>query len=140
MSSANLDLVRSIFAAWERGDFSSADWADPEIEFGFVDGPEPGTRTGLAGMAQANRAWLTAWEETGMRADEYRELDAERLLVLFHFSGRGTTSGIDLGQIGTKAASVVDVRGGKVTRLVFYWDGDRALADLGLAPDTGGRE
>jgi ketosteroid isomerase-like protein len=75
-----------------------------------------------------------------MRADEYRELDAERLLVLFHFSGRGTTSGIDLGQIGTKAASVVDVRGGKVTRLVFYWDGDRALADLGLAPDTGGRE
>src|SRR6202790_2026270 len=98
MSSPNLDLVRSIYAAWERGDFRSTEWAHPEIEFVIADGPSPGTWRGLAGMAEAFRSSLNAWEDFRPVADECRELDDGSVLVLLRAgSGRGKTSGLDIG-------------------------------------------
>jgi ketosteroid isomerase-like protein len=130
--SENLDLVRSIYAAWERGDFSSVDWAHPEIEYVRVEGPEPGTWSGLAGMAEGARIYLDAWNDFCIVVDEYRELDDERVLVLDHGSGRGRVSGLQLGRMRTQAAHVFHLREGRVTKLVIYLDRDRALADLGL--------
>ena len=131
--SENLDLVRSIYADWERGDFSRADWADPQIEF-EVFGSVPDQRaTGLAGMAAAFREFLSAWVEYRVEADEYREVDDERVLVLVHAtSGHGKTSGADLGRMHTNGATLHHIHGGKVIRLVIYPYASRALADLGL--------
>jgi ketosteroid isomerase-like protein len=134
-ASANLDLVRSIYAAHERGDYSSAEWAHSEIEYVIADGPDPGSSTGVAAMAEAFRDRLSAWKDVRREADEYRELDGERILVLDRVSGRGKASGLELGQMRRTGAHLFHVRGGEVTRIVRYWDRDRALADLGLAPD-----
>ena len=130
--STNLDLVRSIYADWERGDFSRADWADPEIEFEAIGGLEPGRAHGIPGMARAMREFLTAWEGWRTQAEEYREVDNERILVLTRESARGKTSGVDTRKM---RANLFHLHGGKVTRLVIYWDCDRALADLGLAAE-----
>jgi hypothetical protein len=91
---------------------------------------------GLAGLAEGWRGALSAWEDFRIEADDYRELDGERVLVLHRWSGRGKTSGLDLGQMRTRAATLFHVRDGKVTRLVGYFDRERALADLGLAPEA----
>jgi hypothetical protein len=131
--SANVDLVRSIYADWERGDFGAADWAHPEIEFVMAEGLQAGSSIGLAAMAQRWREGLNAWERLRVSADEYRDLAANRVLVLLHgSSGRGKTSGVDLGEVWTKGASLFHISSGKVTKLVLYWDRERALADLGL--------
>ena len=78
--------------------------------------------------------WLSAWEGVRFEATEYRELDPERVLVLGRYGGRGRTSALELGQVGSDTAAVFDMRGGKVTKLVLYFDRKRAFADLGLAP------
>jgi ketosteroid isomerase-like protein len=133
MSQENVDLVRSIYADWERGDFSSVGWAHPEIEYVIADGPSPGRWTGLAGLAEGARSWIGAWEGFRIEAEEFRELDAERVLVLTRARGRGKTSGLEVGQIAGKAADVFYIREGKVRKFVVYFDYQRALVDLGLS-------
>jgi ketosteroid isomerase-like protein len=128
--SENLDLVRSIYADWERGDYVSAGWAHPDIEWVRADGPEPGSWAGVAEMIDQWRVFLATWEEwqTSPPA-EYRELDDGRVLVLDHPGGRGKTSGIEMERDG---ATIFRVRAGKVAEIVSYWSREQALADLGL--------
>ena len=131
--STNLDLVRSIYADWEQGDYSSGEWADSDIELVIPDGPTLGRWRGLAGMAEAFRAVVSAFDRLTVEVEGYRELDDTHVLVLVRARGVAKTSGIRLDQIGgERTALLVSLRDGKVTRLVAYFDRDRALADLGL--------
>jgi ketosteroid isomerase-like protein len=133
--SENLDLVRSIYAAWERGDYNSNEWADPEIEFVIADGPEPGHWFGLVEVAKGWRNFLSTWEDYRIEPAEYRSLDGERVLVVVRALGRGKSSGVELEESnrGRGGANLFRIRGGKVIRLDAYFDARRALADLGLA-------
>jgi ketosteroid isomerase-like protein len=130
-----VDLVRSIVAPWQRGDFSAAAWADPDIEYVLVDGPSPGRWGGLADMSAAFYEVLSPYKDYRVMAEEFRELDDERVLVLHRYGGVGKTSGLQIGEIASQGADLFHHRGGRVTRLVLYWDCRRALADLGVSPE-----
>jgi len=130
--SENLDLVRSIYADWERGDSSGAAWADPEIEFVGTEGPTPGTFIGAAEMARAWGETLSAFSEFRIVAENCRELGGGRVLAFHDWSGRGKSSGLSVEKMRTKSACIFHIRRGRVTTLRTYWNCDRALADLGL--------
>jgi ketosteroid isomerase-like protein len=133
---ANVDLVRSLYTRWERGDWSAVEWAHPEIEFVVADGPSPGAWRGVAGMVKGYRQVMNAWEGYSARAEGYLSLDDERVLVLQRLSGRGKASGLELAQMQPNAAGIFHVRNGKVIRVVLYYDRERAFVDLGLAPEA----
>jgi ketosteroid isomerase-like protein len=128
--SENVDLVRSIYTEWERGDYSSVEWAAPRNR--VRDRRRARTRR-LDGDRRDGswRDFLSAWEGHRTQAEEYRELDDGRVLVLARATARGKTSGMEVGQWVTVAA-LFEVRDLKVARLVVYMDRDRALAELGL--------
>ena len=132
MSQENVEVVRSICAAWERADFSSAEWADREIEYMIVDGPTPGSWIGRAGMVEGWGSFLDAWNDFRAEAEGFRELEGGRVLALVQFSGHGKASGLDVGQMQSRGANLFHLRDGKVTRLVTYMDRERALEAVGL--------
>jgi len=106
---------------------------DPEIEMIVVGGPEPVRWIGRESVRAQNKSFSSVWGDYRVEAEQVRELDDERMLVLTRYSGRAKTSGLE---VRTEGAHVLHVRDGKVTRYVRYWDRDRALADLGLASAT----
>jgi ketosteroid isomerase-like protein len=125
------ELIRSIYAAWEQGDWSKSDWADPEIEFVIADGPDPRSFVGRPAMAAGWREFLGAWAGYGVQADEYRELADGRVLVVLHALGRGRLSGVEI-EPTSKGANIFRIRDGKVVHLAIYFDHVRALEDIGL--------
>jgi ketosteroid isomerase-like protein len=130
-----MDLLRALFAEWERGEFfTDAEWADPEIECVMADGPTPGAGTGLAGMATVFRDVITPFDDFRVNVEEYREIDGRRVVVLVKFSGRGKTSGMEIGRVDANNACLLDIDGGAVTRIALYWDRERLFADLDLGP------
>jgi ketosteroid isomerase-like protein len=133
MSQQNVELVRSLHEAWERGDYSSTEWADPEVEWVVADGPEPGSGKGLIGLGQAWSAWLSAWEDLRVGVDEYRDLDDERVLILQRKSGRGKHSGLEIDEMQAESATLCHVHRDKVTKMVLYYERENAFADLGLS-------
>ncbi len=133
MSRENVEVVSSIYANWSRGDYSGTDWQHPEIEFVMADGPNPGSWTGPSAIGEGWGDFLSAWHDFRHVADEYRELDPGRVLVLFHFRGRGKTSGLEVERMGSEAGAVFHLRDGKVTRIVLHFDRAEALEAVGLS-------
>ena len=118
--SENLDLVRSIYADWERGDFSSIDWAHPKIEFVGTDGPSPGSGRGVEGWEGPGASTLNVWEDLGGRSGPLPPLDGERVVVPSPGPDGAGRAGWTWAESG-RGAYLFHIHDGKVIKLVLYW-------------------
>ena len=138
MTAWNVEFLRGVYAHWERGEFGSVDWADPDIEFAIADGPSPVRVTGIPAMARAWGETISSYEGLTVAAEEYREVDSERVLVLTRNQGRARGSGFDIGRILTPGANLFHIRDGRIVKMVLYFNRENVPADLSPS-DPGGQ-
>jgi ketosteroid isomerase-like protein len=129
--SANLDLVRSIYADWERGE-SVLDLMSEDVVWDFSRRQiEPEIYYGHDGVRTFARALFEAWSELRQTADEFVAA-GDRVLVHLTIEGRGRSSGLEVVE---QVAHLWTVRDAKIVRLEYFGDiaeARAALADLGL--------
>jgi ketosteroid isomerase-like protein len=129
MSEENVEIVRSILAAWETGDFSAATWADPEIH--FIPGGLESDTHGIEALSKQWRESLDSWDEFATVPEEFFDAEDGRVLVLVRFRGKGKGSGAPI--VDFEGAQLFSVRDGKVVRLALFTDRSEALEAAGLS-------
>jgi ketosteroid isomerase-like protein len=130
VSSENVDVVRRIYEADERGDTAAAlDLLDPEIEVQYrgqlID--KAATYHGHAGVRQLMESIRENFDEFHVEVEECIDHD-EHVVVALHQRATGKASGapvdIRIGQVWT-------LRNGRAVRWRIYRSKDEALAAVG---------
>ena len=131
MSEENLELVRRLFEAWNRGDFGDlAEFFDPEVEFNPGLLP-PGEETRYIGRDGVN-AWIRnlndAWVVVTAEPEERTEVGSDRILTIdrWHFQGRDSI------EIEEELPTLLAFRNGLIVRVDGFTDKAEALEAAGL--------
>ena len=131
MSEENVEIVRTLFAAFADRDFGAAEGIlDPSLTVrpGIVGGPEGVIYRGPEGMRQFWADVDAAWEEFRITIEELQELD-EGILALGRTFARGRGSGITL---DARAAWIVGLREGRILEFQSFSSREEALEAAGL--------
>ena len=125
----DIQVLRELYAHWERGDFTYEEVFAEDYTWKAVDAVESGEYTGIADIRAAWRAWLQAWDGFSIEAEEVLAGSDGRYVVMQLFRGKGKASGLESEE---RSASVATVRDGLIVRMEGYWDIDAALQAAGV--------
>ena len=128
MSAENVEVVRSLYEDWLRGDMGF-DRLDPEISMVESDAlPGAVSARGIDAVKRYIESFAKYWEEVRFEPEEF--IDAgDSVVVVARLVGRGKRSGIE---VTHRWAYVWTVRGDKALSMVGYADRAEALKVVGL--------
>jgi ketosteroid isomerase-like protein len=131
MSQENVEIVRRIYAEFERGNFWVGEFFDPDVRIVWSDPmfARSAESRGLQELTGSLKEFFDAWD--GMTATAERIIDVgEQVVVVAVWRGSGKTSGIDLER---RQGLVWTIRNGKAIDVVTYDDPAEALEAAGLS-------
>ena len=127
MSEENVELVRRIYAAWDR-EQSARDFLAEDVE--YVNPPyavEPGVRRGRASF----RVVRETYEDFMVHIEEIVDAGGDDVLVLAHYTASGRGSGVPL---EGEHAYVWTVRDGQAVRFQWFQSHAEAYEAAGVSP------
>jgi ketosteroid isomerase-like protein len=130
MSGENVELVRKMVEAFERGDYEAAlNSLDADVEWSNRLYPVAGVSVrGRDAVREAFGRWMASWDAFHSEALEF--IDAgERVIEVYRERARGRASG---GEVQQTVAVVYEVREQKVVRAETYPSPEAAFEAAGL--------
>src|SRR5262249_31080779 len=133
MAHENVDVVRRMYEAFERDDWSKVtEFVNPDVELHGTSGglSEGNVAHGLDAVRQTFEVWDSdAWEETKLTPQEYIDR-GDQVLVLQHELRRGRGSGVE---VESDTAVLFGLHEGRVIRMQGFMDQAEALRAAGLS-------
>jgi ketosteroid isomerase-like protein len=131
MSQENVEIVRRIYDAGNRGDWDAGfrDTA-PDLEVTFKAGPNAGTHRGREALESVFRDMLSGFDFWIMEPVEFRESGDQVVVVVDHrLRPKGGTSG----EFEFRNGHVWTIREGAVLSMVGFETSEGALEAAGLS-------
>jgi ketosteroid isomerase-like protein len=130
MSQENVEALRAVYGAWERGDFSASVPLFDENTTLAVDSsiPDGGIYAGPDGVRDYMSRFLAPWESLTIAGESFMDT-GNMVLVKVSQSGTGRSSGAP---VEHRYFQLWTFEGGRVVRLDVIMDEQRALEAAGL--------
>jgi ketosteroid isomerase-like protein len=136
VSQRNVELVESVFAAWNRGDIAAfVSHVAPDVAWLEVSGRPESAGSEYYGRERLRRSLqdlFEAWESYRLEVERMEAID-DRVLAIVREVARGRTSGVE---IDGGWGYVITVGEGMIARVEAYRDAARALQAAGLPVDA----
>lgn len=131
MSAENVEIVRAVFAEWERGNFAATGLA-PDVRITWLasafGGGQRETTIGLEEAADFMREFFSSFQDVRLVAEEVVDAD-DKVVVVAVWRGEGKTSGA---LTEWRHGGVYEIRDSQVASITTYTDPSTAFEAAGL--------
>ena len=131
MSRENVEVVRTMWAAYARGDWGASleaysedtVWDDTRYR------PDGAVHQGHDALVDLVRTWRGTWERYQAQAEDVLDAGGDKVAAVLRETGEGKGGGVEL---TNRWGLVLTVRGGKIVHTTVYRTPEEALEAVGL--------
>ena len=132
MSQENVEIVRQVAAAFNRGDLDTwVEYLADDIDYRAIEGAldDRGPMHGKDAVRAYLQDWLDLFDDFKAEPVELIDAGEEQVIAVGRISGRAKLSGVET---DLTYAALYTIRDGKIARGREYWTKEQALEAAGL--------